>query len=220
MRDLNGQTTLIKLRKWWAGQGLFCGQMYFFPSTMGSSCHICSIAKLFGGTSWGKNVTTGKTLLKYQKRFAGKIAGKNGIYHADPLFAKYGILKIDDLYKQQLRVHAWQFWNKQLPQSQSVMLQKVSDMHNYNTRAAETLLSATTKDQQSKSYRVSKEWSLVPVKLRECMTCSSFRRQSRKNLLQQYRRFECNQIGCLACLGSRGGRDGNALASQGGHSTA
>jgi hypothetical protein len=32
------------------------------------------------------------------------IAGKGGRYHADPLFAKYGILKVGDLYRQQLRI--------------------------------------------------------------------------------------------------------------------
>ena len=147
------------------------------------------------------------------------IAGKKGIYHADPLFAKYGILKIDDLYKQQLRVHAWQFWNGQLPQSQSIMLQKVSDTHSHNTRAAETSLSSITNDQLSISYRVSKEWSSIPVKLREIKTCSSFKRQSRKGLLQQYKRFECNQSGCLACLGTGVGRDENAVTSQGGQTT-
>jgi hypothetical protein len=34
------------------------------------------------------------------KRFLGIIAGKGGRYHADPLFAKYGILKVGDLYRR------------------------------------------------------------------------------------------------------------------------
>ena len=55
--------------------------------------HLQYCLIVWGDFMGGKNVTTGKTLLKYQKRFAGIIAGKNGIYHADPLFAKYGILK-------------------------------------------------------------------------------------------------------------------------------
>jgi hypothetical protein len=52
---------------------------------------------------WGhfeadRNKAQGETLLKLQKRFVGLIAGKSGRYHADPLFAKYGILKVADLY--------------------------------------------------------------------------------------------------------------------------
>jgi hypothetical protein len=39
------------------------------------------------------NMVWDKTLLKPQKRFVCLIAGKRGLYHADPLFAKYGILK-------------------------------------------------------------------------------------------------------------------------------
>ena len=148
------------------------------------------------------------------------IAGKKGIYHADPLFAKYGMLKIDDLYKQQLRVHAWQFWNKLLPQGQSAMLQKVSDTHNYNTRAADTLLSSKSKDQLSISYRVSKEWASVSVKIRSSATCASFKRKSRKELLEQYRKFVCHQPGCLACLGSGMGRDEATVTSQSGQAIA
>ena len=53
-------------------------------------------------------MTLGGSLLRYQKRFAGLIAGKRGRYHADPLFAEHGMLKIGDLYRQQLWVHAWQ----------------------------------------------------------------------------------------------------------------
>ena len=164
-------------------------------------------------------MTTGNALLKYQKRFAGIIAGKKGLYHADPLFAKYGILKIGDLYKQQLRVHAWQFWNNQLPQSQSTMLQKVSDTHNYNTRSADALLSSRSKDQLSISYRVSKEWSSVPAKVRDSATCSSYKRKSRKELLQNYKEFVCHQPGCLVCRGSEpegGGGNEGAVTSQSG----
>jgi hypothetical protein len=37
------------------------------------------------------NKTQGETLQKLQKRFVGIIAGQGGHYHADPLFAKFGI---------------------------------------------------------------------------------------------------------------------------------
>ena len=53
----------------------------------------------------GRNGAQGETLLKLQKRFVGLIAGRGGLYHADPLFYKYGILKVGDLYRHQLRMH-------------------------------------------------------------------------------------------------------------------
>jgi hypothetical protein len=48
------------------------------------------------------------------------IAGMRGRYHADPLFARYGIHKVGDLYRQQLRLYAWKFWNGRLPDGQMV----------------------------------------------------------------------------------------------------
>ena len=55
------------------------------------------------------NVTLGGLLLRYQKRLAGLVAGRRGLYHAVPLFARHGMLKVGDLYRQQIRVHAWCF---------------------------------------------------------------------------------------------------------------
>ena len=75
-------------------------------------------------------------MLRYQKRFAGLAAGKWGRYHADPLLAEHGMLKLGDLYRQQLRVHAWRFWNGQLPVNQAAMLSQVGDVHGYGTRSA------------------------------------------------------------------------------------
>ena len=56
-------------------------------------------------------------LLSYQKRFAGLIAGVRGRCHADPLLSRFGMLKIVDRYRQQLRVYARRFWNRQLPEN-------------------------------------------------------------------------------------------------------
>ena len=53
------------------------------------------------------NVTIGGSLLRQQKRFAGLVAGRTGLYHSDPLFVAQGMLKVGDLYRQQLRVYAW-----------------------------------------------------------------------------------------------------------------
>ena len=59
---------------------------------------------------WGdfeadRNMTRAAALLKAQMRFVGFMAVV-GRYHADPLFARFGVLKVGDLYKQQLRLFA------------------------------------------------------------------------------------------------------------------
>ena len=73
-------------------------------------------------------MTVAGSLLRYQKRIAGLVAGKRGRYHADPLFARYGMLKVGDLYRQQLRVHAWRFKNGLLPSGQAAMLTRTADV--------------------------------------------------------------------------------------------
>ena len=71
--------------------------------------HLQYCLLVWGDFGASRNATVGKTLLRYQKKFAGMINGQKGTFHSDPAFFNSGILKIDDLYKQQLRAHAWQF---------------------------------------------------------------------------------------------------------------
>jgi hypothetical protein len=105
-----------------------------------------------------RNKAQGETLLKLQKMFVGIIAGKGGRYHADPPFAKYGILRVGDLYRQQLRMHAWKFHSDRLPDSQAAMLARVGESHSYGTQAARSGLVVGTGDRRLVGYRVPTEW--------------------------------------------------------------
>ena len=89
-----------------------------------------------GGFEQDANGVRAGVLLRYQKRFAGLAAGRRGRYHADPILARHGMLKVGDLYRQQLRVHAWRFWNGRLPSNQAAMLSRVGEVHGYGTRSA------------------------------------------------------------------------------------
>ena len=80
--------------------------------------HLQYCLMVWGDFNGGRNKTLGMALYKYQKRFVGLIAGLKGRYHSDPLLARYGLLKIEDLYKHQLRIHAWRFWHGHLPTAQ------------------------------------------------------------------------------------------------------
>ena len=87
--------------------------------------HLQYCLMVWGDFGADRNKAQGETLLNLQKRFMGLIAGRVGLFHADPLFAKYGVLKVGDLYRQQLRLHAWKFWHGGLPDSQAAMLRRV-----------------------------------------------------------------------------------------------
>ena len=98
--------------------------------------HLQYCLMVWGDFEAGRNRAHGETLLRLQKRFMELIAGKRGRYHADPLFARYEVLKVGDLYRQQLRLHAWKFWNGRLPGRQMAALRRVDESHGYGTRSA------------------------------------------------------------------------------------
>ena len=69
--------------------------------------HLQYCMMAWGEFDGSRNRGLGDLLLKLQKFLVGVIAGQLGRYHSDQLFAELGILKIGDLYRQQLRMHAW-----------------------------------------------------------------------------------------------------------------
>jgi hypothetical protein len=76
----------------------------------------------------------------------------------DPLFAGYRVLKVGDLYKQQVVLHAWKFWNGRLRDSQMATLKMVDVLHGYGTRSARSGLVVGSGDQRLVAYRVLAEW--------------------------------------------------------------
>ena len=154
---------------------------------------------VWGDFQEGGNVTRAGPLLSYQKRFAGLVAGKRGRFHADPLFAQHGILKIGDLYRQQLRVHAWQFWNGRLPVNQAAMLARMGDVHGHATRSARRGLALKTGDHRSVGYRVPKEWATIPEAERGKGSLAAFKRGSKGSFLAGYGSFLCTSVGCGVC---------------------
>ena len=72
--------------------------------------HLQYCLMVWGDFKGGRNLIVGGAFLRYQKRFAGLVTAKRGRHHVDRLLAQHGMLKVEDLYRQQLRVHAWRFW--------------------------------------------------------------------------------------------------------------
>ena len=161
--------------------------------------HLQYCLMVWGDFQGMRNKTLAGSLLRYQKRFAGLVAGKRGIYHADPLFAQFGMLKIGDLYRQQLRVHAWRFWNGLLPVGQAAMLGRTSDVHRYATRSAGTGLALTARDHRVVGYRVPSEWATLTEEQRGVGSLAAFKRGSRAGFLAEYGSFVCGVAGCGVC---------------------
>ena len=143
----------------------------------------------------------GGSLLRYQKRFAGLVAGSVGRYHSDPLFAQHGMLKIGDLYRQQVRVHAWRFWNGLLPEGQAAMLSRVSDVHGYGTRSARAGLFVSTGECWSVGYRVPTEWATMTEEERWTRSLAAFKGGSQRGFLGEYGASVCDGVGRAVCGG-------------------
>ena len=163
--------------------------------------HFQYCLMVWGDFQEGRNAKAGKALLKCQKRIVGFIEGKKGKYHANPLFCSNSILKIGDLYKQQLRIYGWRFWNGLLPVAQASLLIRVSNVHSYNTRSAGSEIFVSTDDQRSVAYRAPKEKQSLPGGLKDIKALGSFKSQSKKAFFKQYGEFECSNKNCHVCGG-------------------
>ena len=161
--------------------------------------HLQYCLLVWGDFKEGRNLTQGEQLLRYQKSFARLAAGRGRGAHADPLLADQGMLKIGDLYKQQLRIHAWQFWNGKLPVSQASMLSRAEEVHNHATRAAERGLYKSTRDHRAIAYRVPNEWASLTDKMRGTKSLAAFKKKSKLSFINQYKSFNCTTRGCREC---------------------
>ena len=165
--------------------------------------HLQYCLMAWGDFQGNRNVTLGESLLRLQKRFAGIIAGKKGKFHSDPIMAQRGILKIEDLYRQQMRIYAWKFWNGILPPSQTEMLCKVSETHKHNTRSAKLGLTISNQNHRSIGYRIPKEWGSLTDTQRETRSLTGFKKQSKGEFLSKYGEFKCAARNCFVCQGTR-----------------
>ena len=115
------------------------------------------------------------------------------------MLARYGILKIGDLYRQQLRVHAWKFWNGRLPENQAAMLTRTEDVHGYSTRSARAGVYLSSRDHGSVGYRIPREWAGLAESQRGAGSLGAFKRGSKGGFLADYGAFECGVVGCGVC---------------------
>ena len=169
--------------------------------------HLQYCLLVWGDFKGDGNSSLGRAILSHQKRLVGVIAGKTGRYHADPLLAKFGLLKIGDLYRQQLRIHAWKFWNASLPQAQAAMLERIDQTHGHGTRLARRGMFVSTRDHRRVGYRIPKEWESITEALRSTATLGAFKRKSKEEFLKGYDQFRCIEVDCYVC-GGRGAGGG------------
>ena len=85
------------------------------------------------------------------------------------------------------------------------MFQKLSEAHGHATRQAGNGIQIETRNQGSIKYKVPKEWSCLSDKLKECKSRNGFKERSKGQIIGQYRKFECRDMGCGVCGGNTHG---------------
>jgi hypothetical protein len=121
----------------------------------------------------------------------GLIAGKGGRYHADPLFARYGIFKVGDLYRHQLRLHACKFWKGRLPEGQMATLRRVDESHGCITRSARSGLVVGSGNHRMVAYGVPAYWRTLTEEQKGMGSVGGFKRSSKGDFLVEYGLFQC-----------------------------
>jgi hypothetical protein len=111
------------------------------------------------------------------------------------MFAKYGILKVGDLYRHQLRLHAWKFWQGRLPEGQMATLRKVDGSHGYGTRFARSGLVMGFGKHRLVAYRA--EWRTLTEEQRGMVSVGGFKRSLKGDFLVEYGLFQCKVAGCV-----------------------
>ena len=165
--------------------------------------HLQYCLMVWGDFRESGNKTLGDSILSCQKKLAGFIAGSRGRHHSDPIFAEYGIMKVNDLYRHQLRTYAWRFSNSNLPPIHMRLMDRVGDIHSHNTRSARAGIFRSTRDHKSIGYRVPKEWDSLSEDMKGVRTLSGFKNKSKDNFLAGYRSFRCTQRDCFICTHGR-----------------
>ena len=152
--------------------------------------------------NWGnfkedRNLKYRDRILRLQKCFLRIIFGTHRLSHADPLFARARTLKIDDLFKQSIRCFSFKQTNNMLPVRMASLANKID--HSHNTRGSQSNLVINTSDHKSLRYTVPKHWNHLPTTLKQASTISSFKNNSKKDLLMPYSSFVCTSRNCHSC---------------------
>ena len=143
-------------------------------------------------------------LLALQKTFVRIITGSHRLSHADPLFAKLGILKVADLYSHSVRIFSFKLHKNMLPSGVSSMFKEKD--HTHNTRGASSSPYVIHSDCRSIKSIAPRIWIQLDQldrkrkpdqKLRTSPSIASFKERSKGDLLGSYE--VCRVRACLSC---------------------
>ena len=144
-----------------------------------------------------RNLKYKDKILRLQKSFLRIIYGEGRLSHADPLFARMGALKIDDLLRQNVRCFSFKLIKNMLPTRMSSLASRIN--HSHRTRGSQTNLTINSSNHRSLRYIAPNHWNALPTTLKQSQSISSFKANSKKDLLAPYSTFVCTAKNCQSC---------------------
>ena len=142
---------------------------------------------------WGQACKTYlEKIYKLQKWVLRIISNSHYRSHSTPLFHKYDILNVYDMYKLEVGVFMYRYFANLIPESFNTFFTKRSDIHNYHTRNNCNL-------NQTRNKRVFTDrtirttgpilWNSFDDKTRKSLSTKHFRNSYKSSLISSY---DCN----------------------------
>jgi len=137
----------------------------------------------------GSSLNVLKQIIFVQKRAVRNICNVSKMTHAAPLFKKLGILKINDIYTQQVSQFMYKFNQDLLPENFQKYFSKNSTVHHHNTRSADNLhlsFSHTTLRLQCIKNAGPRIWNALPDDLKTSCSLNVFSKKLKSSIINSY----------------------------------
>ena len=141
----------------------------------------------YGNIVWGCTYETNlRRLIILQKRVVRLITKSKFDAHTAPIFYKYKLFTMSNIYKLQTGLFMFSINNKLLPKKFQVMFHKNSAVHSYQTRQANHFRIPYFRTNIKKFtivYQGPKLWNALPLKLKLCPTLKTFKAHLKTHLI-------------------------------------
>ena len=128
-------------------------------------------------------------LVKLQKWAIRTVSNSHYRSHSGPLFAKFNLLTVKDMYSLELGVFMYRYSMNDLPDLFNGYFTKRSDIHGYQTRHVNDLnLTNNKKAFSDHSIRATGPtfWNSIDKKTKTCKSVKHFRNQLKQNMISVY----------------------------------
>ena len=174
------------------GVGIINKLKHFVPEGVLYSLYCTLILPYinYGIIAWGSsNKSNLDRILKLQKKSVRIIFNSHYLSHSAPLFKKYNLLNVYDIYLLEVCTFMYKEFNNKLPDIFHKYFNQQKNLHRYQTRHAEDYKIPHFKTNFArKTIRATGpiKWNLTEKHVKEAKTIKHFRNKIKKNIIAEY----------------------------------